>query len=840
MPYVSAEISRALPIYYDIVIDSVARTRKNIQDSWKTKYVVDMEGRTMPDRRSRMKAVGPITRNRSACWTLALAATILGGLLVGIEPVGGDPDRMYRPIKAELARTMAEGLSPFWSDNLGVGFPLAAEGHAAAFYPPNQVFYRVLTVPAAYRLSMFLHYLLMVGATFAYARSLRLSPQGAALGALSFTFCGFQSIHSSHEVFYHAVAYLPLCLFLAEQIMAGGGPGWIAGLGIAYGLQLTVGHFQVQSWTAGLVVATALWHAVQSPRLARRLPLALAGLAWGGAMAAIQLGPTWELARFVGYDNRPFVELAFYGFPPAHWAELIVPGWFRGIPGGPEASYWYAQGTTGYEACLYVGTIPLIFVFIGMLKEPDSGSKFWTVIALLSFVMAILPAASPSWFEWVTTIPGLDMFRAPGRCLAVTSLGLALLAGKGMDRTDGRMLAWLAFGLSLAFAAGGIAWVVSWSWRPDHFRELGGDRLWFRLAAAGGVWLAAAILTAAWLRGRLPGQILLIVTACELGVLYYTSTTDWGWAVDVPASSPILTKLAEEPGVGKVAGMLSDIPLRIGVAALYPYTGFPPPPPHIQFMAFTNRDASSLLRLGHLTGVLPRFGATHGVWDVPIESPDAELVAEGPDETLDRIVSRPPGSAPHSKWRLYRFKNLRPQAVAVAAMLALRPREDGRNDALRYDFRESPVAAAKPPPADLLPNAARAELVSWDGRTAIVEHDGPCHVLINRTYYPGWTYRVDGGPSRPVLLGCQGLPGDRMSLAESGVQAAFVPGSGSHRVEFTYRPTNLAAYASTSAGASVLALIVLGCSARKRRSAPAEQDPQRQDDDAGHHGLHGG
>ena len=39
---------------------------------------------------------------------IAVALT-LGGLLVGIEPVGGDPDLLYRPIKTELAHALHAG-----------------------------------------------------------------------------------------------------------------------------------------------------------------------------------------------------------------------------------------------------------------------------------------------------------------------------------------------------------------------------------------------------------------------------------------------------------------------------------------------------------------------------------------------------------------------------------------------------------------------------------------------------------------------------------------------------------------------------------------------------------
>ena len=76
----------------------------------------------------------------------------LGGLLIGYEPVGGDPDTMYRPIKSELARSLKAGTLPFWSDRFGLGVPLVAESHVAAFYPPNWLFYRAFDLITAFRL----------------------------------------------------------------------------------------------------------------------------------------------------------------------------------------------------------------------------------------------------------------------------------------------------------------------------------------------------------------------------------------------------------------------------------------------------------------------------------------------------------------------------------------------------------------------------------------------------------------------------------------------------------------------------------------------------------------
>src|SRR4051794_23698711 len=155
-----------------------------------------------------------LRREAPAILALFLVGAILGGLWVGYEPVSGDPDTMYRPIKSELARALREGRLPFWSDHFGLGVPLLAESHAAALYPLNLASYRLLDVPPAYRLGMWLHYVALAAAMYGYARCLGIKPWGGALAAVSFSLCGFLTSPSSHEPFYHALPYLPLALIV--------------------------------------------------------------------------------------------------------------------------------------------------------------------------------------------------------------------------------------------------------------------------------------------------------------------------------------------------------------------------------------------------------------------------------------------------------------------------------------------------------------------------------------------------------------------------------------------------------------------------------------------------
>lgn len=90
---------------------------------------------------------------------VVLAAILIGPLLAGLMPFGDDPVLLYQPIKQELSRALAAGRLPLWSDRIGLGIPLAAESHVAAFYPPNWLFYRIWDVATAYRVSMAVHLL---------------------------------------------------------------------------------------------------------------------------------------------------------------------------------------------------------------------------------------------------------------------------------------------------------------------------------------------------------------------------------------------------------------------------------------------------------------------------------------------------------------------------------------------------------------------------------------------------------------------------------------------------------------------------------------------------------
>src|SRR6185312_16381963 len=86
-------------------------------------------------------------------------------------------------------------------------------------------------------------------------------------------------------------------------------------------------------------------------------------------------------------------------------------------------------------------------------------------------------------------------------------------------------------------------------------------------------WAGSLAVVAAWRSGKVGAWLPVLVAALELGALYHLGPTEWGWAVKLPQDSPVLSALATEAGVGRVGGVLDNLPVRAGRATGRPYLG---------------------------------------------------------------------------------------------------------------------------------------------------------------------------------------------------------------------------------------------------------------------------
>lgn len=709
-------------------------------------------------------------------------AAIMAGLLLRYEPVGHDPDRLYRPIKTELAAKLRQGTLPFWSAKIGLGIPLVAESHVAAFYPPNWLLYSICDVSTAYRISMWLHYVALAAAFFAYARQMGASPWGAAITAVAFTLCGFQTAHASHEWAYHALPFLPLCLLAGDKFATTGRWKWVGVLGLLWGVQITIGHFQLQMWTGGLVLFAGFWRLWQDRLPVRRVIGLVVGVILGMGLALVQLVPSFELARVVGQFQRPVEQLVASSYPLDHWSEPAVPALFRNLPGGsggPGAQYWNSQQVFGFDF-LYVGTIPLILAILGAIRataakaRSSPGGAFWFVLVVVTLALATMPRWWPAGYVSLLHVPGFGLFRCPARYTVITSFALCMLAGQGFDRVlDGNRF---RRGLAIAGFYAAISFV--WSFilpriRPEFRLALDDAAISGRVGLAVVTWLAATILLVVWRRSPRYAAVLFTATAVELGAFYmFAGTAGWARPVRLPEASPVLDLLAKEPASSRVSGPLDDLPVRVGLVAGSPYTGFTLPMPNALLQALHPHNPNSIRWLR-------RFGVTHLVFDGPLPTRDFEEVFHGEDRVLDELAYQTPGVSNQRDWRVFRVREVFPEvrlamrareAPELAGLFAALSSRDAADEAWFISGNTPPAATYR---------AKTARIIHWDGLSGAVEHDGAIDLVLCHAFYPGWEVTINNAPSRPALQ------------SNGGLLTARLGGDGTSQVSFRYRPRGM-------------------------------------------------
>jgi len=371
--------------------------------------------------------------------------------------VGHDIQYYFYPYHAAAAEMIAQGHPPLWNPYAFSGFPLLGDGQTALFSPPNWLFLLPWLSPAvALNWAILLQFSIAALGTYGFARAVGLGRVAACVAAVAYAFGGFMTARVIHLSILAGAALLPVVLLGIEQALR---PGprqrrWAAVAAVAVAFQLVSGHPQVPVYTmlaVGLLVlvrAIGRASATGSGWPLATLPLRAGGsYLLGGALAAIQLFPWFELARLspraAGASFAFVFERSKVG---ADWLLLLFPYLFGALRAG---MYGDAPGIgTGvriWEQSAYVGILTLALavvglagLFVGQLRAPqriDGWRGTLTCLALLLCAGVLLAAgANTPIAEYTYATPVLGRLRDVERSVVLASFALALLAGCGLQR----------------------------------------------------------------------------------------------------------------------------------------------------------------------------------------------------------------------------------------------------------------------------------------------------------------------------------------------------------------------------------------------------------------------
>jgi hypothetical protein len=415
-------------------------------------------------------------------WPLGLTNRVLAGL---------DAFTYFQPYWAYRSTTLSAGRLPLWNPYLFLGVPFLANPQAAVLYPLH---WPLTWLPAERALvwSAILHVWLAAGFTYTFARrSFHVTRPAAWLAGLLYGMGGFALARIENINQLNTLAWLPAMLWLYDETVHAAnwrrGLRWGTGLVVVIAVQFLAGHTQtafVNLVGLGLyavytparwAIRRLRWSASQEtqgdpvpaegePLLGRgigkaeqtagqmllRALLPLVAVLPALLLVAAQLLPSLELNRLgLRTGGLPFRQAVSFSLRPQLLAQSLLPPFGGGLAD--------AFGSEGYaEFVTHVGITGLVLAGLAVSrlawsrgtlpKNRPTHSRAGTLSAApgallllaISGLFLAVGAYNPLYYLLWRLVPGFDLFRAPVRWFELAAIGLAALAGMGLDEVGRR------------------------------------------------------------------------------------------------------------------------------------------------------------------------------------------------------------------------------------------------------------------------------------------------------------------------------------------------------------------------------------------------------------------
>jgi hypothetical protein len=358
--------------------------------------------------------------------------TFPGWRLIPFKGLGHDNVLFFYPEKLLLQLSLKQKSLPLWNPYNFGGTQLFGDGQAAPMYPLT-LLYLLLPLPEAFSIMVILIPTLTMLFTFGMLRHFRLTRAGALLGAIAFAFCGFMSgwMEENPAVAQSAI-WLPLLVWMTDLVITAPRRRWFVVLVAATATMMAAGFLQVSLYALLFMTAYAFFRVMTLPATPRikkiRFFVWMLAVIIGLSLIGPYLTTTWEAYKLSPRDFVPIPEIrSIFLVPWSHLLSLFNPDWL-GNPG----SYNYLGAGSYYDRTLFIGVVPLLFVFIGLFSKKSLWEKFFWWMAVATLLMGF----SSPFTQWLFGLPiPILTSMLPSRIFYLTSFALSVASAVAFDRS---------------------------------------------------------------------------------------------------------------------------------------------------------------------------------------------------------------------------------------------------------------------------------------------------------------------------------------------------------------------------------------------------------------------
>lgn len=336
-----------------------------------------------------------------------------------------------------LGTALKKNTLPFWSSQIGNGFPVLSEGQSGALFPINLVLFRFFSVPTAYTVVLLFSLISFGWGIYVLSRLLSHSWLSSLVTGTIAAISGIAITQMTHIAILQGFSLLPWVLASGITCFWTPTPKKLALFSCLLGIQLLSGNPQPTILSLLFLFAFVfIYHSPWQKKIWSLLLLGGSTLLAGG-LAAIQLIPSFYFLKLTtspsGFDEG---SATFFSYPWKHFLTMVDP-FFLGNPKmGTYPAFYNFSGSIFWENTGYIGILPIILVgvyFLLFVRKRLQNQNTERTLIILFILSALLMLGKYSPLYFLFTFPPFSFFRVPSRFLWLFVTILLLFTASTLD-----------------------------------------------------------------------------------------------------------------------------------------------------------------------------------------------------------------------------------------------------------------------------------------------------------------------------------------------------------------------------------------------------------------------